>query len=46
MGNIDILDKGRISKEEMRLALEYLRNNPEDEKVILKTEPKQRIKRK
>ena len=27
MGNTDILDKGRVSKEEMRLALEYIRNN-------------------
>lgn len=46
MGNIDILDKGRVSKEKMRLALEYIRNNSEDEKVILKMKPKQRIKRK
>ena len=46
MGNTDILNKGRVIKEEMRLALEYIRNNPEDEKVILKTKPKQRINRK
>ena len=46
MGNTDILEKGHVSKEEMELALEYIRNNTEDEKVILKTEPKQRIKRK
>ena len=46
MENTDILNKGYLSYEDMKLALDYIRNNNEEEKVILKIEPKQRIRKK
>lgn len=46
MGITDILNKGYVNSEDMKLALDYIRNNNENEKVILKMEPKQRIRRK
>lgn len=46
MENTDILNKGYLSYKDMKLALDYIRNNNEEEKVILKIEPKQRIRKK
>lgn len=46
MGKTDILNKGYVNREDMKVALDYIRNNNEDEEVINKMEPKQRIRRK
>lgn len=44
MGITDILNKGYVNSEDMKLALDYIRNNNENEKVILRLEPKKRLK--
>lgn len=46
MEKTDILNKGYVNSEDMRFALEYIINNYNEEKIMQKMEPKQRIRRK
>ena len=46
MGKTDILNKGYINSEDMRLALEYIINNYNEDRIMQKMESKQRIRRK
>ena len=46
MRKTDILNKGYVNNDDMKVALEYIISNNEDEKVISEMKPKQRIKRK
>ena len=46
MEKIDILNKGYINSEDMKIALEYIINNYNEDRIMQKMEPKQRIRRK
>lgn len=46
MEKTDILNKGYVNSEDMKAALEYIINNCNEDKIMQKMEPKQRIRRK
>lgn len=44
MGNMNILDKGDVNREDMQLALDYVRNNTSSKNVMHRLKSKKKLK--